>query len=131
MIDYILSRSTPEPMSGCWLWDKSVYKNGYGQATFNHRKALAHRVSYELHRGPIPDGMCVLHKCDVKCCVNPDQPDRRGQDIPTARADEALVREIREAHKNGEAFHAIKRRTGLGYNAVRNIALRLSWKHIP
>ena len=53
---------------GCWLWLASTI-NGYGQFGKGLR---AHRVSYSLYRGEIPDGMCVLHKCDVPLCVNPD-----------------------------------------------------------
>lgn len=59
----------PEPNSGCWLWSSGWDKRGYGQATGNVR---AHRLSWEMHRGPIPDGMFVCHKCDTPACVNPD-----------------------------------------------------------
>lgn len=58
----------PEPNSGCWLWTSAWEKFGYGQATNNAR---AHRLSWELHFGPIPDGMRVCHKCDTRPCVNP------------------------------------------------------------
>lgn len=51
-------------MSGCWLWLKG---KGYGQ----HKGKPAHRYSYELHHGPIPQGLMICHKCDVKACVNP------------------------------------------------------------
>jgi len=63
------SRVIPEPNSGCWLWIAGHDRNGYGLMTGN---AKAHRVSYELHRGPIPAGVLVCHKCDTRCCVNPD-----------------------------------------------------------
>jgi HNH endonuclease len=67
-----------EPMSGCWLWTGGVNNHGYGlihpgkdyQTTLS--MVFAHRVSWEMHRGPIPDGMDVLHKCDTPPCVNPD-----------------------------------------------------------
>lgn len=60
----------PEPMSGCWLWIGGVsYPPGYGRMT---RGQYAHRVSYEIHRGKIPVGMHVLHRCDNRLCVNPD-----------------------------------------------------------
>lgn len=45
---------------------------GYGVIYFNGRQTYTHRVSYELHVGPIPDGLFILHRCDVPACVNPD-----------------------------------------------------------
>lgn len=57
----------------CWLWTASVNKQGYGK--FNPTRSPqwgAHRFSWFLHHGPIPEGMWVLHKCDITPCVNPD-----------------------------------------------------------
>jgi len=62
---------TPVTESGCWLWDKSVAKNGYGKVYFKMDQYWAHRVSYELFVGPIPNGLCLDHLCRVRCCVNP------------------------------------------------------------
>lgn len=55
---------------GCWLWAGGQSK-GYGQINTPEKK-YAHRFSWEIHNGPIPAGMCVLHKCDVPFCVRPD-----------------------------------------------------------
>lgn len=52
----------------CWKWIAGHYKNGYG----NFRGSKAHRVSWELAHGRIPEGLYVLHKCDVRDCVNPN-----------------------------------------------------------
>ena len=68
----------PEPNSGCWLWNAGFDKDGYGlfwtRVPGNHKGAQkrAHRVSYELYKGPIPEGLCICHKCDNPSCVNPD-----------------------------------------------------------
>lgn len=63
----------PEPMSGCWLWAGAVGTHGYGVIGVGpHKIETAHRVSWGLHRGEIPAGMWVLHKCDNRVCVNPD-----------------------------------------------------------
>jgi len=64
-----------EIATGCWLWrgirgDSS--REFYGNATSWGRNIRVHRLSYELYNGPIPPGMYVLHKCDVKACVRPD-----------------------------------------------------------
>lgn len=58
--------------NGCWLWDANVTKKGYPNLWLEGRQHVyAHRFSYALHVGPIPDGMSVLHKCDTPSCVNP------------------------------------------------------------
>jgi hypothetical protein len=62
---------------GCWLWTAARQSKGYGVIGISpgYGKGYverAHRVSWELHYGPIPTGMWVLHKCDVPACVRPD-----------------------------------------------------------
>ncbi len=67
----------PPDERGCWLWTAAKNPQGYGVLRISGRRNwLAHRLSWVLHRGPIPDGAgyhgtCVLHRCDVTSCVNP------------------------------------------------------------
>ena len=57
----------------CWNWLASVNKGGYGRFGFNGKQQKAHRVSWMLHNGDIPEGMHVLHICIAnRRCVNPD-----------------------------------------------------------
>lgn len=59
--------------SGCWEWQKSCTRRGYGQISIGHqRQAYAHRVSYFMFNGPISEGLVVRHKCDNPKCVNPE-----------------------------------------------------------
>lgn len=61
--------------SGCWLWTGTLSPKGYGNIGLGGRGGKhsgAHRVSWELHYGPIPEGLFVLHRCDVPACVNPE-----------------------------------------------------------
>lgn len=69
---YIEDRSVPEPNTGCWLWERSLGGPGYGNARIYGQQSYAHRVSWIAYFGPIPNGMYVCHKCDVKACVNPE-----------------------------------------------------------
>lgn len=57
--------------SGCWIWQRSVNGSGYARANWNGRQVSVHRVTYELLRGPIPDGLQLDHLCRVRHCVNP------------------------------------------------------------
>ena len=60
--------------NSCWLWTGKLNPDGYGLIRPNptKEKVGAHRISWTLHNGPIPTGLCVLHKCDKPSCVNPD-----------------------------------------------------------
>ena len=54
----------------CWLWMSRTDRDGYGRIYFDGQ-LLAHRVAYSLWIGPIAPGLCVLHTCDNRRCVNP------------------------------------------------------------
>lgn len=57
----------------CWNWTgRNRTPKGYGSMRWNRVQILVHRISWELANGPIPDGMCVLHRCDNPACVRPD-----------------------------------------------------------
>jgi hypothetical protein len=64
-----------DPTSDCWIWYGSVDKDGYGRLRGSINGVIvvdrAPRASYELHVGPIPEGLMVLHHCDVPACINP------------------------------------------------------------
>ncbi len=61
------------PKSECWHWKGSLDKRGYGQLSDGFRTMLkAHRLSYEKFVGSIPEGLGILHKCDLPSCCNPD-----------------------------------------------------------
>ena len=62
-----LTMYTVDPETGCWLWTGYLDRTGYGRAS----SAWAHRLFYEAHVGPIPDGLYVDHLCEVRQCVNP------------------------------------------------------------
>lgn len=60
------------PFSECWEWIGKTNAQGYGVLWVAGKEARANRVSWEIHRGPIPDGMVVCHTCDRPSCVRPD-----------------------------------------------------------
>lgn len=71
--DFILSRCLIDRKTGCWNWTAYCQSNGYGQFSFQHKPILAHRVSWWLWNDQaIPKGLCVLHRCDNRRCVNPN-----------------------------------------------------------
>lgn len=66
------SKFIPEPNSGCWLWTGTVRSTGYGVISERHDEIPAHRLSLILHGVEVPHDKVVMHKCDNRCCVNPD-----------------------------------------------------------
>ena len=63
----LVIRQGPE----CWIWDGALSKSGYGQFNLYGETVYAHRMSWIMHYGNIPESLLVLHKCDEKRCVNP------------------------------------------------------------
>ena len=145
------ARVTKAGIDECWLWTggKNIY--GYGMLRTERLAARkgAHRFSWEMHNGPIPEGMQVLHRCDVRNCVNPAhlflgtneentadkvakgrQRGPRGENQPFARLTEAQVRQIRELHGNGLSNGAIGQHFGVGAEAISKIIRRVNWKHV-
>lgn len=64
------SHVEPEPNTGCFLWIGNQTRGAYGSVWWKGRQVRAHRFAWELANGPIPDQMHVLHRCDVRWCVN-------------------------------------------------------------
>ena len=135
----------PEPTSGCWLWEDCVDKDGYGRLDYHGRRYRAHRLSYILHRGAIPAGMYVLHKCDTPGCVNPDhlfignaganasdnvRKGRHpcGKNHYRAKLTEADVMAIR---LDTRPHAVIAKAYEIMPSSIRAIKRRLHWKHIP
>jgi len=133
---------------GCWLWTASLRSTGYGQI---HVKSYcnpegAHRVSYELHYGPIPKGMDVCHHCDVRHCVRPshlflgtrkqNMQDAsakgrlpNGASKPAAKLSEQDVIEIRQL-VGYITQNTIAARYGVSIALVSFIINRKQWTHI-
>ncbi len=63
---------TVDETTGCWLWNAGKQSDSYGTIQNGRQNLLAHRVSYQIHYGDIPDGLCVCHVCDIRNCVNPE-----------------------------------------------------------
>lgn len=60
------------PTGSCWLWTSTLSRDGYGKFWLEGRQEPAHRLSYSLFKGGIPEGLHIDHLCRVRSCVNPD-----------------------------------------------------------
>jgi hypothetical protein len=142
-------------LTPCWEWTRARVR-GYGQ--FGVRRAgkqkmvRAHRFSWELYNGPIPEDLCVLHRCDNPPCCNPEhlflgtmldnmrdmalkgrqnyvgQP--KGEQHNKAKLTEKAVLDIRFRWKGGRTTEMLAKEYGVSGSTVRRIGRGVLWRHI-
>jgi hypothetical protein len=149
-IERFWSKVRPGVDDACWLWSASLNPDGYGQFRQSRLGTVtAHRFSWQVHYGPIPDGMCVCHKCDVPACVRPDHlflgtvadnmrdRDRKhrriapcGEIHARAKLTAERIDEARRCVADGETRASVAKRMGVGPTAISRALLGRSWKHL-
>lgn len=136
---------------GCWPWTRTVGNHGYG-AIFKGKQLRTHRIAYELSNGKIPEGMCVLHKCDNRKCCNPShlflgthldniadmvaksrnncgklQPDRKRR----VKLTEQIAKKIIQKYKTGKCLMThLAKEYGMHPRTVNRIVRGQKWPHL-
>lgn len=144
-------------LTGCWIWVGCRDSKGYGVIRVGGKNIGTHRVAWEMTNGPIPEGggshgTCIIHRCDVRLCVNPahlesgSQADNMADMIAKGRArhdnpargiannkakltesDVLAIRTIGHTVTQRE----LARRFGVHQSVICHILLRKLWAHLP
>jgi len=118
----------------CWYWLGALQLNDYGQ--FNAgKKVLAHRFSWEITYGPIPEGLFVCHKCDNRMCVNPNHlflgtcKDNFQDSISKNRWTNSLLnrKEVEEIFKSSKTQEELATIYGVSPSTINNIKQQYRW----
>ena len=133
---------------GCWEWQRCRTPHGYGDAQVGGKHVRAHRAAWDIFRGAIPLGMCVLHKCDNPPCCNPKHlflgtqrdnmrdmnakgnlviPNLRGEDLANSKLTDDLVRMIRSSKKS---TRKLSEELHMSYQNVWLVRKRITWRHV-
>lgn len=139
-LEYIESRSIPEPNTGCWLWLGEVTRDGYGKMVrVCTKEVFAHRYSLISAVGPIGE-LYALHTCDVRSCVNPEhlyagtQADNirdmmQRNRFYTPPINTKRVEAIFEARNKGESYSSIGERLGVSRQRIHQIDVAMIRTH--
>lgn len=147
----------------CWLWTASKRNKGYGAFCWRDEDGQqvqdrAHHFSYVLHFGPIPNSLCVLHRCDNPACVNPahlflgtradNNADmrakgrkvsggtysrdgyRRGKMHPGAKLTEGDAIAIRQDRNAGMSFGRLAKKYNISVGHAYRVVNREVWTHV-
>lgn len=136
---------------GCWRWRGAISQpGGYGQLTLSvganvpAKRFMAHKLSQETFNGPIPDGLCVMHVCDNRNCINPSHL-RPGTQAENLRDCAKKGRNMRgESHyltklteddvrcilASDDRVGVLARKYNVQHTVVSNIRRGKTWKHI-
>lgn len=148
-VERMMNRVEYDLNGGCWLWP-GAQTSGYGVLGISHIPYLAHRLMYTGAVGSIPNGMLVLHKCDVRACFRPDhlflgEHDDNSQDCakknriflqsnghkywgrsnPNAKLTWEQVQEIRSLHDKGyTTYSELSKQFGVSHGHIHRLVTR-------
>ena len=146
-IDRVLERVEMIPESGCWIF-MGALSEGYGMVSMTGPRGSiperAHRLSYLHFKGPIPSGLFVCHRCDIRCCCNPNHlflgtqhanntdmanKDRTqyGEAQHMAKLTSELVRSMRARHASGESISSLAREVCVSVPTARKAIRGITW----
>ncbi len=128
----------------CWLWTGAQSTTGYGQIRIKGALMFAHRLTFMMENGFIPESTCVLHRCDTPLCVRPShlfagtKADNtadmiakgrvaRGEALPQAKLTKERVSEVKRMLAAGSRPFQIAKMFGLTQQAVCNIRRGRIW----
>lgn len=133
----------------CWIWTGHMMKHGYGKIQRDNKEHTVHRYSWIVHCGDIPAGMSVLHKCDVRNCVNPEhlflgtQQDnitdmirkgrknaRKGSKVPGSVLKESDIHIIRKEISDGKRMVEIAEKFDVDVSNIYRIKNNRIWRHV-
>lgn len=139
LISRFLNKTTKDNTTGCLNWTGAKSHSGYGIFWKNGRHESSHRASYSLFKGPIPEGLIVMHTCDNPICVNPSHlisgtlsdnskdrdAKRRGHTVKLSEAD---VKYIRESYEKGEVTMVeLGRKFGVHHSTISRCVRNKYW----
>ena len=132
------ANSQPVPFCGCIIWLGAGAGTGYGQVTIFKRSWYAHRLAFEVSNGPIPPGLCVMHKCDTRMCINPhhltvgthkeNTRDMHSKGRGLAVMTYAMAKEVRLRVASGCSLTELAEELGISYFTLWNANSNRTWR---
>lgn len=130
----------------CWIWARTTDRDGYGRFWAQKMDLRAHRISFWMHHGETPEGMCVCHRCDNPRCVNPahlflgsivenrmdcvhKRRNTKGSAMHTAKLKEEDIPVIRDRKRSGARSVELAMEYGVSNSTIKRIVSGSMWRH--
>ena len=141
---WMVSEAQLADKDSCWIWRGTVNDGGYGKFLIGDKQITAHRYSYKLHTGEIPEGMQVCHTCDMPRCVNPrhlflgtnmenvlDKMAKKRHQFGISHICAKLTEEqVIDIKKDGRSHEKIGKHYGVSHGTISAIKRGKTWKHV-